>query len=118
MYGGIGIAAGTSSVRDCEIKNMQTWGVELITSSIEDSHVSGATGYGIYVDGSRSTIRNNVLESNTIDVFVQTSGSAAVIIDNVIHCPTSITSAPGVAYYAPTNGVEHSNQPRFAAGFC
>jgi hypothetical protein len=112
-----GVLLGSSSVmRRCTIGGVPT-GVELgVRSLVEDSVVFDSGTTGARVLGDDAVVRDSTFLGGAQDVRVHTTG--AVIIDNVIRCATGIVNVFGTSYWAPVNGVEHSNQPAYSAGFC
>lgn len=119
----VGVEVGNdSTIRECEILTMDGDGVRLHNGAVlKDSSVlaNGRDGasFGVRVMGTETTILGNVMWNFGRDIGV--ASTAGLIIDNVIQCPDAIvTLAGGGNFYAPTDGAEHSNQPRYAAGFC
>lgn len=117
-----GIQVGTFGVvRNCEVSETTGHGIVAAASSvIEDNviHNSGlsAGGYGIHITGMKVSVRNNTLENGTRDILVD--ANAALILDNMIHCPTSIVDGFAYSYYAPVDSEVHANVPRFSALSC
>jgi hypothetical protein len=113
------VAGGVSLIRGCLIGGTGDGANVGASSVVEDNFIIGgrfAGEYGVRANGADITIRGNVLENGVRDIGV--AGHGAVIIDNVIHCVTSIVNLGAFSYWAPVSGEAHSNQPRYAAGFC
>ena len=119
---GSGVQIGAeSAMRNCSVSDVGGDGVSTGPHSVvEDNVVIEVCGsgscYGIRAVGLDVTVRNNSLDNETHDIGV--GGSGTIIVGNVIHCPTSIVNLGAFSYYAPVNGEEDANQPRYAAGFC
>jgi hypothetical protein len=113
------VAGGVSLIQDCVLGGSGDGANVGAASVVENNFIIGGRAggeYGVRANGVDVTIRNNTLENGVRDIGV--GGHGAVIIDNVIHCATSIINLGGFSYYAPVSGEVHANQPRYAAGFC
>jgi hypothetical protein len=110
-----------SVLRRCAVKQVAGSGVvasigALVEGNSINANAFTATTYGIETVGQETTIRDNTLSNGARDIGVAFHGH--VIIDNVIHCATSIVNLGTFSYWAPVNTEAHANQPAFAAGFC
>jgi hypothetical protein len=121
-FGGAGVSAGTFSVvENCIITDVPGDGLVILNSGVAKNNVVSrsatlANKYGIRTIGSNAVVRGNELDNGTRDIGV--GGHGAMIIDNIIHCYTSIVNLGGFSYWAPVDGQMHSNEEQYAAGFC